>query len=294
VSKAVLTFSGVLVIIIFLKVKREVNWVRYSYYPGCTLKTKAKVFEDTTLQTAKALGLEMVEVDEWQCCGALYPLNSDEVFPLLSPVRALSKAKAEDYGKMVTLCAGCYNVFKRTNKVMREGGDVRVKVNGFLEEEYMGEVDVVHYLEVLKNDLGFEELAKKVTKKLEGRKVAPYYGCLLLKPRAEMDFDDVENPTIFEEFLEALGADVIDYPYKTECCGSYLSMANTEVASAAVGRIVNSAAKNGAELFIVACPLCKYNLEVCQSDLKETAGIQTEIPVLYFTELLAEAMEIGE
>ncbi len=269
--------------------------MRYSYYPGCTLKTKAKVYEDTTLQTAKALGLEMAEVDEWQCCGALYPLNTDEFFPLLSPVRSLAQAKAETNEKLVTLCAGCYNVFKRTNRTMRLDKEVRRKVNDYLEEDYMGEVDVVHYLEVLKSDVGFAALAEKVKKNLDGRKIAAYYGCLLLKPRDEMDFDDVENPTMFEEFLQALGATAVEYPYKTECCGSYLSMANEEVAATAVGRILVSAYKNGAEAIIVACPLCKYNLESYQKELKELAGSPAaNMPVLYFTELLAEALDVRE
>jgi heterodisulfide reductase subunit B len=266
--------------------------VRYSYYPGCTLKTKAKVYEDTTLQTAKALGLEMVEVEEWQCCGALYPLNTEEHFSLLAPVRALSQAKELNHEKMVTLCAGCFNVFKRTNKAMREDGELRRKINDYLEEDYLGEVDVVHYLEVLKKDIGFTAVAEKVKKKLEGRKIAPYYGCLLLKPRNEMDFDDVENPTIFEDFLSALGATAVEYPYKTECCGSYLSMANEEVAETAVGRILKSAYKSGAEAIMVACPLCKYNLEEYQKQLQDVAGENGKMSVLYFTELLAEALDV--
>jgi len=266
--------------------------MRYSYYPGCTLKTKAKNFEDTTLRTAKALGLEMEEVPEWQCCGALYPLNTDEFFPLLAPVRALAQAKAAAHDKLVTLCAGCYNVFKRTNRVMRQDGEVRRKVNGYLDEKYTGEVNVVHYMEVLKNDVGFASVADKVQKKLSGRKIAPYYGCLLLKPRDEMNFDDVENPNIFEGFLTALGAEPVDYPYKTECCGSYLSMANAEVADTAVGRILLSAYKNGAELLVVACPLCKYNLEEYQQGLRAVAGQEVKLPVVYFTELLAEALDV--
>ena len=267
--------------------------MRYSYYPGCTLKTKAKVYEDTTLATAKALGLEVTEVDEWQCCGALYPLNTDEIFPLLAPVRALAQAKEASHEKMLTLCAGCYNVFKRTNKAVREDGELRRKVNAYLEEDYMGEVDVVHYLEVLKKDVGFAAVAEKVKKKLEGRKIAPYYGCLLLKPRSEMDLDDVENPTIIEEFLEAIGATPVDYPYKTECCGSYLSMANEDVASTAVGRILKSAYNNKAEAFVVACPLCKYNLEEYQNELQTaTKDPNAKLPVYYFTELLAEALEV--
>jgi heterodisulfide reductase subunit B2 len=270
-----------------------VDGVRYSYYPGCTLKTKAKVYEDTTLRTAKALGLEIAEVEEWQCCGALYPLNTDEIFPLLSPVRALAQSKAATQEKLVTLCAGCYNVFKRTNKAMRENGELRRKINSYLEEDYMGEVDVVHYLEVLKKDIGFDVLAEKVTKKLEGRKIAPYYGCLLLKPRAEMDFDNVENPTIFEDFLNAVGATPVEYPYKTECCGSYLSMANENIASTAVGRILKSAYSSGAEAFVVACPLCKYNLEEYQNELQEiTKDADARLPVYYFTELLAEALDV--
>lgn len=266
--------------------------MRYSYYPGCTLKTKAKVYEDTTLSTAKALGLEMAEINEWQCCGALYPLNTDEIFPLLSPVRSLAQAREASDDKLVTLCAGCYNVFKRTNKAIRENGELRRKVNNYLEEEYMGQVDVVHYLEVLKKDVGFDKLAEKVKKKLDDRKVAPYYGCLLLKPRDEMNFDDVENPTIFEEFLTALGATPVEYPYRTECCGSYLSMANEDIASTAVGRILKSAYKNGAEALVVACPLCKYNLEEYQKELKDIAGDKASLPVFYFTELLAEALEV--
>jgi heterodisulfide reductase subunit B len=269
-----------------------VDGVRYSYYPGCTLKTKAKVYEDTTLSTAKALGLEMAEIDEWQCCGALYPLNTDEIFPLLSPVRSLAQSKAATQDKLVTLCAGCYNVFKRTNKAMREDGELRRKINGYLEEDYMGEVDVVHYLEVLKKDVGFDVIAEKVKKKLEGRKIAPYYGCLLLKPRDTMDLDDVENPTIFEEFLTALGATPVEYPYKTECCGSYLSMANEEIASTAVGRILKAAYRNGAEAFVVACPLCKYNLEEYQNELQEVSKDEIKLPVYYFTELLAEALDV--
>jgi len=267
--------------------------VRYSYYPGCTLKTMAKIYEDTALSTAKALGLNLTEIKEWQCCGALYPLNTEEIFSFFSPVRALLQARAGGEDKLLTLCAGCYNVFKRTNKAVREDGELRRKINDYLEEDYMGEVAVVHYLEVLKNDVGFAFLAERVKKKLTRRKLAPYYGCLLLKPRAEMDLDDVENPTIFENFLTALGATAVDYPYKTECCGSYLSMANEDIASAAVGRILVSAYKNGAEAFVVACPLCKYNLEEYQKELFAAGREpQLKLPVFYFTEILAEALAL--
>lgn len=266
--------------------------MRYSYYPGCTLKTKAQNFEKTALRTAGELGLEMVEVPEWQCCGALYPLNTDEFFPLLAPVRALAQAREAGHDVLVTLCAGCYNVFKRTNREMGRNGEVRRKVNGYLQEEYTGEVNVLHYLEVLKKEIGFSALAEKVKKKLAGRKVAPYYGCLLLKPRDEMDFDDVENPAIFEDFLRALGAEPVDYPYKTECCGSYLSMTDEQVAGTATGRVLLSAHKNGAELIMVACPLCKYNLEEYRQALWPATEGEARLPVVYFTELLAEALAV--
>lgn len=262
--------------------------MRYSLYPGCTLKTKAKVFEESALEAAKVLELEMVELEEWQCCGAVYPLAKDEYFPLLSPVRSLAAAK-EKGDKLVTLCAACHHVFKRANHAIKGDKEARDKVTGYLEVDYAGEVDVVHYLEVLKEDVGFDQIKEKVKSPLTGQKLAAYYGCLLLRPEKEMNFDDPENPTILEDFIRSLGADVVEYPYRTDCCGAYLSITEEGLARDTVGKILLSAQRNGVEGLVVACPLCQYNLAKYQEVLQEKKGGEA-IPVYYFTELLAKAL----
>ena len=258
--------------------------MRYRYFPGCTLKGQAKNMEDTTMAAAEALGIELVELPEWQCCGAVYPLYEDELISLLSPVRTLAAAEGEP---LVSLCAACHHVLKRAQELMGRNEDARTKVTDFLEVDYSGEGRVLHFLEVLRDDLGFDKLAEMVKKPLEGRKAAAYYGCLLLRPSKVMQFDNPENPSIMEDMLKALGAEVVKSPYRTECCGAYLSVTEEGVAADTVDRILNSARRAGAEVLITACPLCRYNLENCgRDDGKEP------LKVYYFSELLAEAMGV--
>ncbi|MFO7951619.1 MAG: CoB--CoM heterodisulfide reductase iron-sulfur subunit B family protein [Bacillota bacterium] len=258
--------------------------MRYRYFPGCTLKGQAKSMEDTTLAAAEELGIELVELDEWQCCGAVYPLYEDELITLLSPVRTLAAAEGEP---LVSLCAACHHVLKRSQEFMQRSEDARNKVTDFLEVEYSGEGRVLHFLEVLRDDFGFDNLAEKIKKPLEGRKLAAYYGCLLLRPADAMQFDDPENPSIMEDFLRALGGEVVKSPYRTECCGAYLSVTETGVAEDTVQRILDSAQKAGAEALITACPLCRYNLENCA---KESG--KEPLKIYYFSELLAEALDL--
>jgi len=256
--------------------------MRYHYFPGCTLKGQAQNMESTTMAAASALGIELVELEEWQCCGAVYPLYEDELITLLSPVRTLAAAKGEP---LVSLCAACHHVLKRAQELMQRNEEARKKVTDYLEVDYAGEGRVLHFLEVLRDDLGFEKLSEMVKKPLEGKKVSAYYGCLLLRPSKVMQFDDPENPTIMEDMLKAIGADPIKTPYRTECCGAYLSVTEEAVARDTVSRIITSARNAGAEAIITACPLCRYNLENCAAD--DGKGV---IKVYYFSELLAEAL----
>ncbi|MDW7739125.1 MAG: CoB--CoM heterodisulfide reductase iron-sulfur subunit B family protein [Bacillota bacterium] len=256
--------------------------MRYRYFPGCTLKGQAKNMENATMAAAAALGIQLIELDEWQCCGAVYPLYEDELITLLSPVRTLAAAEGEP---LVSLCAACHHVLKRAQELMQRNEDARNKVTDYLEVDYTGEGRVLHFLEVLRDDLGFDKLAEMVKKPLEGRKVAAYYGCLLLRPSKVMQFDDPENPSIMEDLLKALGADVVKTPYRIECCGAYLSVTEEGVARDTVAKILDSARNVGAEALITACPLCRYNLENCA----EEDG-KTPIKIYYFSELLAEAL----
>lgn len=258
--------------------------MKYSYYPGCTLKTKAVELDKYARQSAEVLGFELEEIENWQCCGGVYPLGSDEIASKLPSVRALNEAK-EKGQDLVTLCSGCHHVIKRVNDDMKNVEDIRVRANNYmqLEEPYEGETNVLHYLEVLRDRIGFDNLKKMVKKPLTGRKIGAYYGCLLLRPSGVMAFDNAENPTILEDFIRAIGAEPVIYPYRNECCGGYISLKEKDMARNMCDTIEESAAGFGAQMLITACPLCMYNLNK-----------SAKIPVYYFTELLAEALGLKE
>ena len=257
----------------------------FSYYPGCTLKTKAKDLDIYARKSAKALGITLEELPEWQCCGAVYPMAKDEIATKLSSVRALASSKALG-NDLVTMCSACHHVIKRVNEDMKNDENIRTKANNYLklDEEYAGETNVLHYLEVLRDKVGFDELKKKVVNPLKGRKIAAYYGCLLLRPSKSMQFDNPENPSIMEDFIRALGAEPVIYPFRNECCGGYVTLEKKSLAEKRCNMIVESAAAKEADSIITACPLCMYNL-----DANSTSA---HLPVYYFTELLAEALGV--
>jgi len=259
--------------------------MKYSYYPGCTLKTKAKDLDIYARASARALGFKLEEIENWQCCGGVYPLGTDEIASKLSSVRALNAAK-EKGQELVTLCSACHHVIKRVNDDMKNVDDIRTRANNYLEldEPYAGETAVLHYLEVLRDRIGFDVLREKIVNPLKGRKIGAYYGCLLLRPSSLMAFDNAENPTIIEDFIRAIGAEPVVYPYRNECCGGYISLKEQKMAQGMTSKIMDSAAGFGAEALITACPLCLYNLNLQDSE--------TKIPVYYFTELLAEALGV--
>jgi len=260
--------------------------MQFAYFPGCTLKTKGKALDECGRKAALALGFELCELPEWQCCGAVYPMAKDEIATRLSAVRALTEARDEGR-ELVTLCSACHHVIKRVNGDMKNDADIRDKVNRYLqlEKPYEGETNVLHYLEVLRDRVGFDEVKKKVVKPLTGRKIGAYYGCLLLRPSRELGFDDPENPRILEDFIRAIGAEPVVYAMRNECCGGYTVIEGRDYAKKNVAKIMENAKACGAEALITACPLCMYNLR---------ENSENGLPVHYFTELLAEALGVGE
>lgn len=258
--------------------------MKYSYFPGCTLRNKAKDLDFYARTCAEKLGFSLEELPDWQCCGGVYPLGTDEIASKLPSVRALNAAKEKNQD-LVAVCSACYHVLKRVNDDMANVTDIQTRANNYMElsEPYTGQTKVLHYLEVLRDVVGFEELKKKVVNPLTGRKIAAYYGCLLLRPSNVMAFDDPENPSIMEDFIRALGAEPVLYPYRNECCGGYISLKEPEMAEKMCNKIVSSADSFEAQCLVTACPLCKYNLS-------KNGGL----PVVYFTELLAEALGIKE
>ena len=260
----------------------------YSYFPGCTLKNKAKDLDAYARASAEALGFSLEEIPEWQCCGGVYPTAADEVAQKLSSVRAL--AAARDAGReLVTLCSACYNVLKQVNADMQGNELVAFKANNYLKQdgiEYHGEANVVHFLEVLRDKVGWANVKAAVKNPLAGKKIGAYYGCLLLRPAGVLKFDDPENPQILEDFIKAIGATPVIYAQRNECCGAYTMFDDKSIPQERAQKILANATDMGAELLVTSCPLCKYNL------IKNKG--ESGLDVIYFSELLAEALGVKE
>ncbi len=256
--------------------------MKIAYYPGCTLKNKAKDLDRYARESAAALGYELEEIENWQCCGGAYTSAKDEIATKLPSVRALANGR-DNGGRVITVCSACYNVLKQTNNEFTVNPDFDMRVNNYMapDMEYHGEAEVIHFLELLRDDIGFEELKKKVVKPLTGKKIAAYYGCLLLRPSDVLKFDSPENPEIMENLIRALGAEPVIYPMRNECCGGYVTLEDKNQAKKRSSAVTESAGEMGADFMITACPLCLYNLK---------KNADNPIEVKYFTEVLAEAL----
>ena len=259
--------------------------MKVTYFPGCTLKNKAKDLDFYARECAEILGVTLEEAENWQCCGGVFTTANDEIATKLSSVRVLKAAKEKDQ-PLVTVCSACHNVVKQTNYAMQNDKTFCDKVNRYMadEEPYNGETQIYHYLELLRDVVGYDKIREKVTNALKGKKIGAYYGCLLLRPGKVMQLDDPENPSIMEDLIRALGAEPVVYANRNECCGGYVVAESPDLAKKKSSAVLENAKAMGADMVVTACPLCKYNLEKSGSD----------IPVVYFTELLAEALGVKE
>ncbi|MBP5463768.1 MAG: CoB--CoM heterodisulfide reductase iron-sulfur subunit B family protein [Treponema sp.] len=264
------------------------NNITYSYFPGCTLKNKAKDLDVYARKSAEALGFTLEEIPDWQCCGGTYPLAKDEIATKLSSVRALADAKSSGHD-LVTLCSACYNVLKQVNDDMQHDENVILKVNNYLQKDaiaYHGETKVVHFLEVLRDTVGWDNVKKAVKNPFKGKKIGAYYGCLLLRPGKVLQFDDPENPKIIEDFITAIGGTPVIYAQRNECCGAYAAFEDEAIPQKRAAAILANAEDRGADFLVTSCPLCRYNLIKHRGD--------SRLDVIYFTELLAQALGVAD
>ncbi|MBQ4066230.1 MAG: CoB--CoM heterodisulfide reductase iron-sulfur subunit B family protein, partial [Clostridia bacterium] len=231
------------------------------------------------------LGVTLEEAENWQCCGGVFTTANDEIATKLSSVRVLRAAKEKEQ-PLVTVCSACHNVVKQTNYAMQNDKAFADKVNRYMADEgaYAGDAQVYHYLELLRDVIGFDKICEKVVNPLKGKKIGAYYGCLLLRPGKVLGLDDPENPTVMEELIRALGAEPVIFANRNECCGGYVLAESPELAKKKSSAVLDNAKAQGADMVITACPLCKYNLQKSGSD----------VPVVYFTSLLAEALGVKE
>ena len=268
--------------------------MKLSYYPGCTLKTQAKELEASALASLHELGIEATELKRWNCCGVVYSLADDNLMNQLAPLRVLIRAQEEGSSHLLTLCSMCYNTLARTNLLVKEQPDKLNTLNLFMDEEpdYRGEVEVVHLLSLLDQEIGWTAIASRVRRPLSGLKVAPYYGCKLQRPRPV----GIEPPGRFRllsKLISALGAQIVDNPAADLCCGSYQAVADPPLARELSRRVLEKSAWAGAETLAVSCPLCFHNLSQARQALASETGAGTLPEVVYFTQLMSQAFKAG-
>lgn len=264
--------------------------MNFAYYPGCYLHASAREYDMSTMAVCKVLGIELNELEDWNCCGALEASN-----PLTLSLSARNLVIAKKKGLDVLVpCSICFNNLSRANSAIREGGIAKTVINEAIGESYQGEVEVRHLLDVIVNDIGLEKLSKEVKVPLEGLKSVPYYGCLTIRPSKVSKFDDPDTPRSLDDLIKALGADCLPFKHKTDCCGGNLLMSSEEFSLKMTGDILSEAKELGADCVTVACPLCHAMLDYQQSKIESKYDIVIDLPILYFTQLIGLALGLGE
>ncbi len=266
----------------------------YSFYPGCSLTSTAVEFNRSIIESFKLLGISLKELNDWNCCGATALPSADSLLSYLLPARNLSLAEECNLDVAVA-CNACFVSLKRAERCLRENNSPiasRVREGlGEINREYRGRSQVVHVLDLLADDLGWDEIAKKQKRSLEGLKVAPYYGCQFSRPYSNLQ--EGENPQKMDRLLSLLGADVLEYDRKTKCCGGALITFNQDTAISLVNELLKEAVERGAEVIAVTCPLCHMNLDTYQSAVNKKLGTSYKIPVVFFTQLLGLSLGLS-
>jgi heterodisulfide reductase subunit B len=266
--------------------------VKYAFFPGCSLESTAWDFDRSTRAVCGALGIELAEIPDWVCCGSTPAHATSASMAIALPVLNLQKAQSAGLPVM-TACASCYARLRTANHKVRGAPEERQRAERITGKPYDGGVEVRHVLDVLVNHFGLDAIRARVSRRLSGLRVACYYGCLLTRPPEVVAFDDVEHPHTMDDLLAATGAEPVDWPLKTECCGASLSMTRPSVVARLGHRLLSMARQSGAECIAVACPLCQVNLDLRQADAERAHGTLPKTPVLYVTQFLGLALGLS-
>lgn len=278
--------------------------MKYGYFPGCSLERNALAYHISALAVAQPLGIDFVEIEDWNCCGATeyISLNLVASYALIARnlAQATKLASPESNGgdrlkELVAPCSACFLNLKKCDAYLHEDAKLADKVNQSLAAGGLsytaGSVKVRHLLDVIVNDIGYDAVAKKVVKPLQGLRVAPYYGCLIVRPQlaGQPIFDSPEYPTTLDKLLKSLGAEVIDFPMKAHCCGGHMTQISEAVGFEMIRRIVKGAADYHADMIVTLCPMCQLNLDAFQGAMNTHFGTSYQVPVLYFTQAMGLA-----
>jgi len=266
--------------------------VKYAFFPGCSLDATAWDFGQSTRAVFRALEVELEEIPDWVCCGSTPAHASNASLAVALPAMTLQKAQ-EMGAPVMSACASCYARLRTANHKIRNEPEERERAKRVLEKPYDGGVEVHHVLEVLVNHVGLDAIRAKVKRPLDGLRVACYYGCLLTRPPEIVAYENAEHPSSMDDLLEAIGAEPVEWPYKTECCGASLSITGTDVVCRLSHKLLTMARRAGAECVAVACPLCQINLDMRQDDARKAHGDFPPTPVPYVTQLLGLALGLS-
>lgn len=264
--------------------------MKYTYYPGCSVTATANLYQESIDAIAPSLDLELEELEDWNCCGATAYMSVRELMSFAISARNLALAE-KFHRDLVTPCSACYLVLNKTNHYFEDYPDMRKKIGQALEAgglSYSGNIRVRHILDVVVNDVGMEKISSLVSKNLQDLRVAPYYGCQIVRP--EMGFDDPDEPQSMDVLIETLGAGVVDYSMKTKCCGASLMGTEEKMALALCRDLLMDAQKKGAHCIVTLCPLCQMNLDIYQPKVNSLFKTDFSIPVIYFTQLIGLAL----
>ena len=270
----------------------------YLYYPGCSLKSTGRAYEESILEVFKALRIPLTELDDWNCCGATAYMSISELKAFALSARNFAIAEKQngqgEYADMVVPCAACYLGLNKAKLYLSEHPEIKSVIDKALQEgglTYKGKVKVRHPLDVLINDIGLDQIKNEVKRPLEGLKIACYYGCQIVRPYAE--FDDQHDPQTMDKLMKALGAETVNWPLKTRCCGGSLTGTIQEVGLRLSYMILREAKKRGCDMVATACPLCQFNLECYQDKMPSMFGEKIDIPVVYFTQAMGLALGVS-
>jgi len=263
--------------------------MKYAYYPGCSAHSTARDMHESCLAVSKALGIELNEIKGWTCCGASAAHQTDRNLAVSLASANLLRAKQMGMD-MVVNCAACYNRSKVANYEIIHSEEIKESVADSLGETYDGSVPVRHFIEILLKDVGPVALRKKIINPLKGLKVAPYYGCYLVRPQEATNFDDPENPTIMERLIDTIGGENVEWSGKVDCCGGMQNLTRTEITVRRSAAVIEMAQAAGAECIAVACPMCQISLDVRQADMEKLLGRKYNMPVFYVTQLIGLAL----
>jgi heterodisulfide reductase subunit B len=271
--------------------------MKYAYFPGCSLESSAKEYEMSFKAVNKVLGIEAVEIPDWNCCGSIDAVHAYS--PRLSlSLSARNFALAETMNTdIVTLCSACFFTLSRANKMLCEDPELKGTVDKIINDaslKFTGDTKVRHYLDVLVNDIGYEKIAQNVKVPLKGLKVAAYYGCLLVRPPQIRSFDDPEHPKSMDRIVEALGAESLDYSDRTRCCGASLVLTDENVMLEMTKDLLLRAKNIGADCIVTPCPMCHFNLDAKQKDIESQFDLKIDMPILYITQLIGIAFGIDQ